>query len=279
MTAERPLTVEIHHDEVLTGEAVALDIQPLSYFQRALGCAIDVVASIIVLILLLVISGWLLGGLVDGSAVPIFGIAIAVLVLVILPASVETLTGGSSLGRWAVGGRIVRADGGAAGARHAFIRAFVGILEIWLTFGAVAAIVGAFTPRTQRLGDLMAGTYCERTRAPRLVVDPPQLPPALTSWREVADVARMPDRLARRVSQFVPHAHQLDPQARVRVAAALAAEVTAYVAPVPPVDPETMLRGVAAVRSERETRALDLQNQRLAALTGGESASMGVPRQ
>ena len=60
-------------------------------------------------------------------------------------------------GRWAVGGRIVRVDGGAAGFRHAFIRAFIGVLEIWLTAGAVAAIVGAFTPRTQRLGDLVAG--------------------------------------------------------------------------------------------------------------------------
>lgn len=261
---------------MLTGEAVALDIQPLSYFQRALGCVIDVAVSIAVLLVLTIVSGWVLGGLVDSAAFPIVGITLAVLGLVALPTAVETLTGGSSLGRWAMGGRIVRTDGGAAGFRHAFIRSFLGIFEIWLTFGAVAAIVGAFTSRTQRLGDLVAGTYCERTRSPRLDTRSPELPPALASWQPVADVGRMPDRLARRVSQFVHQADQLDPHARVRVATALANEVTGYVSPLPPVDPETLLRGVAAVRRERELRALDLQNQRLTALTTGDTGTTPV---
>ena len=34
--------VEIHQDEVLTGEAVALDVQPIGFFLRALGVLIDV---------------------------------------------------------------------------------------------------------------------------------------------------------------------------------------------------------------------------------------------
>lgn len=266
------MTVQIRQDEVLTGEAVALDIQPLSFFQRALGCLIDVVASVVLLLVLVVVSSWLLGGaLLDAAAAPILGITTAVVVLVLLPALVETLTGGSSLGRWAVGGRIVRVDGGAAGFRHAFIRAFIGVLEIWLTIGAVAAIVGAFTPRTQRLGDLVAGTYCERSRAPTLQPRPVELPDALSGWATVADVGRMPDRLARRVTQFVHQAPFLDPGARARVAAALAADVTPHVSPIPAVDPETMLRAVVALRRARESRALALQNERLAALTSGDA--------
>ena len=272
MPPEHLTTVEIRQDEVLTGEAVALDIQPLSFFQRALGCLIDVIAAVVLLIALAVVANWLLGGaFLDAAAAPILGITTVVVVLVLVPALVETLTGGSSLGRWAVGGRIVRVDGGAAGFRHAFIRAFIGVLEIWLTAGAVAAIVGAFTPRTQRLGDLVAGTYCERSRAPKLQPRPVELPPALTSWAAVADVGRMPDRLARRVSQFVHQALYLEPAARARVAAALATEVTPYVSPVPPVDPETMLRGVVALRRAREGRALALQNERLATLTAGDA--------
>lgn len=266
------MTVEIRQDEVLTGEAVALDIQPLSFFQRALGCLIDVVASVVVLIVLAVVASWLLGGaFLDAAAAPILGISIAVVVLVLVPALVETLTGGSSLGRWAVGGRIVRVDGGAAGFRHAFIRSFIGVLEIWMTVGAVAAIVGAFTPRTQRLGDLVAGTYCERSRAPKLRPRPVELPPELASWAAVADVGRMPDRLARRVSQFVHQAAFLDPRARARIAAALAADVAPHVSPLPPTDAETMLRGVVALRRAREARALALQNERLAALTSGDA--------
>ena len=44
------------------------------------------------------------------------------------------------LGRLAVGSRIVRIDGGAAGFRHAFIRALVGVIEIvqlWLVLGTL----------------------------------------------------------------------------------------------------------------------------------------------
>ncbi|MBD3753107.1 MAG: hypothetical protein IE935_11960 [Micrococcales bacterium] len=80
----------------------------------------------------------------------------------------------------------------------------------------------------------------------------------------------MPDRLARRVSQFAHQAAYLDPGARARVAAALAAEVTPYVSPLPPVDPETMLRGVVALRRAREGRALALQNERLVTLIAGD---------
>ena len=101
------------------------------------------------------------------------------LITVVIPTSIETITRGRSLGKLAVGGRIVRSDGGASGFRQAFIRALVGVFELWFTLGAVAAIVGAFTPRSQRLGDLLAGTYSERTRTPQLPAYAPGVPPLL----------------------------------------------------------------------------------------------------
>ena len=59
--------------------------------------------------------------------------------ILIVPMLVETATGGRSLGKLAVGARIVRDDGGAIGLRHAFIRALLGVLEIFMTFGGLAA--------------------------------------------------------------------------------------------------------------------------------------------
>ncbi|GAA1689381.1 RDD family protein [Microbacterium sediminicola] len=275
--APRALTVDIHQDEVLTGEAIALDVQPLSYFQRALGAAIDAVAIIALLLSASAVSAWLTtGSIIDPAASPILAITVTVVVLVAIPTTVETLSGGRSLGKLVVGGRVVRSDGGASRFRQAFIRAFVGILEIWMTLGAVAALVGAFTPRSQRLGDLLAGTYCERTRARPVRDVLPEFPAALASWRQVADVARMPDRLARRVSQFVHQAERLDPGARRRLAHELGTEVSAYVSPVPPVDGETLLRAVAVLRREREVRALQIQNDRLEVLTAGDHE--GVPQ-
>jgi uncharacterized RDD family membrane protein YckC len=279
MTAERPAIVDIHQDEVLTGEAVALDVQPLGYFLRALGVLIDMVLGVVVLLLFAWGVGWLLSmDAVDPAVVPILTIVVLVLVMVVIPTVVETTTRGRSLGRLAVGGRIVRVDGGAAGFRHAFIRALVGVFELWFTVGAVAALVGAFTPRSQRLGDLLAGTYSERTRTPRLPDVNLGIPPILAEWAAVADVARLPERLSRRLAQFARSAVNMEPSARARVAASLAQEAAEHVSPVPAVDDETFLIGVVAVRRERELRALLLETARADALAGPvASAPRGFP--
>jgi uncharacterized RDD family membrane protein YckC len=264
--ASSPTVVDIGQDEVLTGEAVALDVQPTGFFLRALGALIDIVAAVAVYVLFLLVMMWWGGSGLDPAIMPILSIAMIVVVAVILPTVVETATRGRSLGKFAVGGRIVRSDGGAAGFRQALIRALVGVLEIWMTVGAIAAVTGAFTPRSQRLGDLMAGTYSERTRAPRLVAVDPVVPPALTEWAEVADVAPLTDRLARRLAQFVRQAEQLQPAARARVARELAGEAAAAVSPVPEADPELFVRAVVAVRFRRELAAIRIRDARAAAL-------------
>jgi uncharacterized RDD family membrane protein YckC len=272
----RVQAVEIHQDEILTGEAVALDVQPLGYFLRALGVLIDMILGVVVFVLFALVSTWLIGrGILPSSAVPILTIVVVAAVTVLIPTVVETASHGRSLGKLIVGGRIVRTDGGGTGFRHALIRALVGVLELWFTLGAIAAVVGAFTPRSQRLGDLLAGTYSERTRTPRLPAYAAGVPPVLAEWAMRADVARLPDRLARRVAQFIDHAGDMQPAPRARVAASLAHEVAPHVSPVPATDPETFLRGVVAVRRERELRAIQLEMQRVGVLT---SAASDVPR-
>jgi uncharacterized RDD family membrane protein YckC len=268
MSTPRGSVSVIHQDEVLTGEAVALDVQPIGYFLRALGVLIDMLVGVALFFLFAWVIAWMLGlDLLDGTVMPIVTITLIVLVTVVIPTAVETITRGRSLGKLVVGGRIVRADGGASGFRQAFIRALTGVFELWFTLGAVAAIVGAFTPRSQRLGDLLAGTYSERTRTPPLPAPAPGLPPALAGWATVADVARLPAPLARRIAQFTRQAEAMEPSARARVAASLAAEAAPFVAPVPATDPETLLRGVSAVRRDRELRALLLENERVAHLS------------
>ncbi|MGK3953444.1 RDD family protein [Microbacterium sp. I2] len=274
MATDRPAIVDIHQDEVLTGEAVALDVQPLGFFMRALGVFIDMLLGVGLILLFVLVTTWLIGlGAVDGAVFPILTIVVLVLVTVVIPTVVETTTHGRSLGKLAVGGRIVRTDGGAAGFRHAFIRALVGVFELWFTLGAVAALVGAFTPRSQRLGDLLAGTYSERTRTPKLPDPALGVPPMLVEWAAVADVARLPERLSRRLAQFARSAANMEPSARARVAASLAREAAEHVSPVPAVDPETFLVAVVAVRRERELRALQLEAARADALTAAVSAA------
>ena len=276
----QPQLVTVSQDEVLTGEAVALDVQPIGFFARTLGALLDVLVSLVLIVgFVLLFSAMSTQGLLPESAVGIASVAMLVLVLVAVPTAVEAASRGRSLGKLAVGGRIVRADGGASGFRQAFIRALVGVLEVYFTLGAIALLVGAFTPRSQRLGDLLAGTYSERTRTPPLPAAASGLPPGLEAWAAIADVGRIPDRLARRIAQFVGQADHLQPGHRARLAAELAAELRPFVSPLPTVDPETLLRAAIAVRRDRELRALSMEAQRVAALTAGaRTAPPGFPQ-
>ncbi|MEX8033399.1 RDD family protein [Microbacterium sp. 20-116] len=270
-TTPSPAVALVHTgaDETLTGEAVALDVQPVGFFLRALGTLIDFLIGAVLLIGgALLLTTMVAAGTLPEAAVRIGVISLLVLVTVVIPTTVETLSRGRSLGRLAVGARIVRTDGGAAGFRQALIRSLTGVLELWFALGAIAAVVGMFTPRAQRLGDLLAGTASERTRTRRLPPPAPGLPPGWESWAEIADVSRLPDRLATRVAQFVRGADALEPAARTRVAASLAEAVRPFVSPIPPSDAEGLVRAVSSVRRDREYRALLRENERAAALTG-----------
>lgn len=248
--------------ELVTGEAVALDVKPASYILRAAGTIIDWLLSLLVMfgcLMLLLATG---GGL-DEALARALVVLILVFGMVVLPTTVELVSRGRSLGKLAVGARIVRDDGGAIGFRHAFIRALVGVLEIYMTVGAVAALTGLLNTRSKRLGDLLAGTYSQLVRVPKPQPLPLLLAPHLAGWAATADVARLPDRLARRIAQFIRQAPDLTPAARIGLSTELAREAAPFVSPVPPVDPETFLVAVAALRRERDARGLDLERRRL----------------
>lgn len=248
---------------MLSGEAVAIDAQPLGLFMRTLGALIDVAATVLLILAAIYVRGLLATTVPWSEALDrVLLITLLVLVLVVVPVTVETATRGRSLGKFVVGGRVLRVDGGAIGFRHAFIRALVGVLEIYMTFGAVAVVTGVFTPRSQRLGDLMAGTYSQRMRTKPVVVNIAPVPPQLEGWAQVADVARMPDRLARRISQFLQSSDSLTLASRERVAARLMSEAAEYVSPQPPAPPEAALIGISAVRREREIRGLSIGDAR-----------------
>ena len=250
--------------ELMTGEAVGLEIRPTSFVLRAVGAIIDFWVSVgAFLLIIFAISTPLFQSFLDEASSAAVTIAAMVFCLVVIPTAVETATQGKSLGRLAVGARIVRDDSGAIGFRHAFIRALTGVLEIYFTLGGFAAMVALLNGRSKRLGDLLAGTYSQNERVSRVTPPVFGVPVELIAWSTTADVARMPDGLARRVAQFLAQAAQLTPDARDRLARRLADEVSRYVSPVPQGSAELFLAAVASVRRDREYVALQLERQRL----------------
>ncbi|MBH0053595.1 MULTISPECIES: RDD family protein [unclassified Salinibacterium] len=263
-------------DELITGEAVALELHSTSFVLRAAGTMIDFLVYAAALIGLLIGAfAFATAAGLDQAIATALTVSATVICLVVIPTAVETLSRGKSLGKLAIGARIVRNDGGAIGFRHAFIRALIGVLEIFMTAGGLAAIVALLNTRAQRLGDLVAGTYAQYERVSKFSNPVVQLPGQLADWARTADVAKMPDALARRISHFLVAAPGYTPMTRHQHALNLAHEASAYVSPLPAVEPEVLLGAVSALRRERETVALASEKARLAALS---PALTGVPR-
>jgi uncharacterized RDD family membrane protein YckC len=260
-------------DELVTGEAVALDLRAASFVLRAAGAIIDwfvYFGGYIILVLILLNFSGQLG--LDQAATTAIALSGLVLCVVVIPVAVETLSQGKSLGKLAIGARIVRDDGGSIGFRHAFIRALVGVFETYITFGGGAALVALLNGRAKRLGDLIAGTYSQNERVSKLVSPVYGVPLELVEWSKTADVAKMPDALARRVAQFLAQAAALTPGTRDRLSRLLATEVSVYVSPIPTTNAELFLAAAASLRREREFAALQLEQaglSRLSPVLGG----------
>jgi len=240
-------------DEILIGEGVLLDARPASFASRLLGSLIDLLVTGVVAFAILLL-GVTAGQNLDAAAGSALGIVLAVTVMVVIPTTVETLSRGRSLGKVAMGLRVVRDDGGPVRFRHAVVRALVGVLELWLTVGSVALITSLVHPRGKRLGDMLAGTYAVRVRGGQRPLPPLVMPAELAGWVRHADIRRLPDGLALSVRQFLGRVDGLHMASRVRLGVELAADVERYVAPGPPpgTHPERFLAAVLAERRDRE---------------------------
>jgi uncharacterized RDD family membrane protein YckC len=272
--------VDVQDEGIVIGEGVLLDARPTSFANRVLAALIDLVVLAVVVVLLLLVAFRVVMLAPDQDVLQITFVVLMVTVLVVLPTTVDTLTRGRSLGKLAVGIRIVRDDGGPIRFRQALVRALVGVPELWLTAGSVALITSLVNPQGKRLGDLLAGTYAVRVRGrqqkPSVVV----MPPFLAGWATSADVARLPDGLALEARQLLGRAAGLHPGSRHALGQRLAGEVARYVSPGPPpgTPPEAFLAAVLATRRDREYAASTRAAERAAV----ESATLhrlphGVP--
>ncbi|MER8015401.1 RDD family protein [Streptomyces griseoluteus] len=241
--------------ELVTGEAVALELRPAKLPSRALAVLIDLIVAVLVYIAVVI-------GLVaatsslDDAAQAALSVAAFLLVLVGGPIAVETLSHGRSLGKLAFGLRVVRDDGGPVRFRHALVRGGVGMIEILMTFGVVACIASLVSERGRRLGDVFAGTLVVRERIPvgRAGVVPPPAPDVAGRFAEL-DLSGVPDGLWLAVRQYLTRMHQLQPQVSWSMASRLAADVAARTgAAVPPDLHARPAEFLAAVVHERQSR-------------------------
>lgn len=242
--------------EVVTGDAVVLDVQIAQLPVRAISAIID-----LTVIFILYFVGLLLWAAsisqFDEALTIAFLIIFTVLAMVGYPVIIETATRGRSVGKLVMGLRVVSDDGGPERFRQATFRALASVIEIWMLLGSPAVICSLLSPKAKRIGDIFAGTIVVSERAPRLA-PPPMMPPALAWWAASLQLSGLTPNQAEVARQFLSRARQLDPGLRDQMAYRIASDVVAQIAPPPPpgVPPQLILAAVLAERHRRELARL-----------------------
>jgi uncharacterized RDD family membrane protein YckC len=224
---------------VVTPENIAFEYQLAGPFRRLPAYLIDV-AMRWVLIIGLVGSIYLIGGLIDFSVLGPFAVASGFLVYFVVSwfygTIMETYFNGRTVGKWACGIRAIDVDGRPISGKRALVRNLLRIADLMplaaisdlgegvppvflIPTGMVGMVTMIMTRRLQRLGDLAAGTMVivdERSwRLPVAKVDDLRVP-ALASF--FPGDYRISRSMARTLAIYAERRHYLTPARRREVA-------------------------------------------------------------
>ncbi|MFJ9777569.1 RDD family protein [Kitasatospora sp. NPDC101157] len=246
--------------DLVTGEAVVLDLQTAKLPSRALAIVLDLLVEFAALFICTLVMSVALSDL-DSAALAATMLGMTVFFLVALPVMIETLTHGRSLGKAALGLRVVRTDGGPVRFRHSLVRGLVGFFEVIAITGAPAVITSALNPDGKRLGDIFAGTVVIRERTPGVGGHAGPLPPVHPQLlhdmgRELVamDLSAVPEPLWLTTRQLLGRIGQLDPSVSFRMSAGLAEDLAGRIGhPMPHgLHPAAYLGAVLTERQRRE---------------------------
>ncbi len=242
--------------EVVTGDAVVLDVQIAQLPVRAVSALLDM--TVIFFLWLLALMLWVVTLTQFETALSTAVLIIfTVLVFVGYPLAFETATRGRSVGKIVMGLRVVADDGGPERFRQVLFRALASVVEIWMFMGSPAIISSMLSPKAKRIGDIFAGTVVVSERGPRLG-PPPLMPPSLAWWASSLQLSGLNAGQVETARQFLSRAAQLDRQLRQQMAYRIAGDVVSHIAPPPPpgAPPELVLAAVIAERHRRELARL-----------------------
>jgi uncharacterized RDD family membrane protein YckC len=253
---------QVESARMVTPEAVALEFRTANLGSRILAYLVDmvvVVAGILVGLLAVALIG-------QASDVVVPDWVALTIVLVLLPAwwlgyfiAFETLWRGRTLGKAALGLRVVTKEGAPVRFRHAAIRGLLGLVDFLVLGGFIAVVFILFTRDNQRLGDMVAGTLVLRERSalapPAPVTFTP--PPGLEHYSATLDPSGVGTEEYQAVRTFLVRAPSLPPGPRSALAWQLASPLAARLRPPPPagVSPELYLHCLAAAYQQRQRLA------------------------
>jgi uncharacterized RDD family membrane protein YckC len=241
------MAVTLGRLEVETADHVVLRYDLAGGGNRGFAALVDFVVASLVFFAAL----WAFGEIADRIGNEIVGPYFGVLVLLVFLIAwsyfvlVEWLWNGQTIGKRIYGLRVIGEDGAPAGFVAVLVRNLLRMVDFLPAFYGVGLLAIILSSKSQRLGDLAAGTYV--VRAPRPKVDWLALRTvtAVGPGKRV-EVRGLPGEAQRLVREFAAREAKLRPADRARVAHQIAERIRPYALDVAPeADDVELLRAVA----------------------------------
>jgi uncharacterized RDD family membrane protein YckC len=213
------------YERVVTPEAVALELDVAGLGSRGIAIAIDMLIQLAGLLAIVVLlSGLDLG---ETGAVVILAVSVPMIFWGYFFVF-EGFWNGRTPGKRAQRLRVTRTDGQPMSGGQMFIRNLLRIVDFLPVYYVVGATSMIVTSRSQRLGDLAAGTLV--IREPKVVTPvaaalPPPPPTTVSGPAGQMDASAMTEAHYQLVRSFLERRRTLDATTRSRLAGEIAAAV------------------------------------------------------
>lgn len=253
---------------ISTPEGIELDIALAGLGSRFSAALIDSLIQIALNLFALLFFLPFFAGETPGLFVALFSVW-SFLVVFGYDVLFETLGNGRTIGKKAVGIRVVRLGGHPVGFVTSAVRNLVRLVDFLPSFYGVGIVSILASSRNQRLGDMAAGTLVVRDggretsraapasqaqatifphAAPGPPPPPPPLDPALAAW----DVSSVTTQELAAVRSFLERRYSLEPAARWSLAVDLARRLAPKIAGAPSdLHPEVFLELLFAAKAAR----------------------------
>ncbi|HEY8731660.1 MAG TPA: RDD family protein [Candidatus Limnocylindria bacterium] len=246
------MAIRVGRLEVETPDHVVLRYTLAGVGNRGFAAVVDF------LIALLITAGLEVGyGQIGSPGATVFGGSIRFLLFVLgwsYFIVLEWLWNGQTIGKRAYGLRVINEDGSPAGFVAVFVRNLVRMIDFLPALYGLGLLAIVFTPRSQRLGDLAAGTFVVRAPKPQLDWLSLRTVTRATAPVAAAGVRGLSGEAQRIVREFVAREPTLAPRDRSRLATEIASRIRPYTSGIDAPDDVAFLRALAATLREAGER-------------------------
>jgi uncharacterized RDD family membrane protein YckC len=238
------------YERVVTPEAVPLELDVAGLGSRGIAIAIDMLIQSAIFL----VVAFFLAATQPGDSVTV------VILIVSVPLIFwgyfflfEGIWHGRTPGKRTQHLRATRADGQPMSGAQMTVRNLVRIVDFLPLYYAIGCTAMVLTKRSQRLGDLAAGTLV--IREPKAVLpkplDLPPPPPVEVSGGPRVDVTGMTEAHYQLLRSYFERRTELDPSARAQVANQIASALAPVVRPTEPMVDEQLLEAAAMAYRRR----------------------------